>query len=223
MSWESTAEYYRLLNEGISRRLGGLHSAECVLYSLDFAPIEELQRRGDWTRLGDLLANAARTVEAAGARILLLCTNTMHKCAPAIEAAVEVPFLHIADVTARAVQASGLSVVTLLGTRFTMDERFYINRLARSCNAEIRVPPEPARREVDRLIFQELCLGQVRPQAVQWMLRLLESEREAGSQGVILGCTELPMVVPEGDTPIPVFDTTRLHAEAALETATRGC
>lgn len=218
MSWESTALYYRLINETVKQRLGGLHSARLVLHSVDFHDIEVLQRAGQWDQAGVLLANAARSLVAAGADAIVLCTNTMHKVADAIERAVPVPLLHIADPTAAAIKAAGLSRVGLLGTGFTMEQDFYKERLRR-LGVEALVPPAADRAIVHRVIYEELVLGTVRDESRAQYLRIIEGLLREGAQGVILGCTEIPMLVGPGDVPVPVFDTTRLHATTAAEWA----
>lgn len=219
MSWESTALYYRALNEGVRQRLGGLHSAELLLHSVDFADIEALQRAGDWQRAGELLADAAHGLQRAGAEGLLLCTNTMHKVAPAIEARCAIPLLHIADPTGAAIRAAGLTRVALLGTRFTMREDFYRARLAERFGLQVEVPDASTQDMVDRVIFDELCLGRIEEPS-----RALYSEAcarllDAGCEGIILGCTEIGLLLQPEHVPAPLFDTMRLHVEAALEWA----
>ncbi|MFF4853032.1 aspartate/glutamate racemase family protein [Streptomyces sp. NPDC001194] len=218
MSWESTAEYYRLLNELTRDRLGGLHSARCVLYSVDFAEIERLQAEGRWAEAGEVLAAAARRLEAAGADLVLICTNTMHKVADRVQAGISVPLLHLADATADAVKAAGLTRVGLLGTAFTMEQEFYRGRLAAS-GLEVRVPDAEGRALVHRVIYEELCLGIVREESRAAYQRVIEGLVAAGAQGIILGCTEIELLVGAADSPVPVFPTARIHAEAAVETA----
>jgi aspartate racemase len=195
MSWESTQTYYRLINEGVRDRLGGLHSAELVLHSVDFEPIERLQTAGRWDEAGTVLAHAAAGLEAAGARGLALCTNTMHKVAPAIEAAVGVPLLHIADATARAVVAAGFASIGLLGTRFTMEEEFYRGRLADRFGLTVLVPDEVERNVVDRVIFEELCVGRIRDDSRARYRDVMMRLADRGAEGVILGCTEISLLV----------------------------
>ncbi|MFE2474529.1 amino acid racemase [Streptomyces sp. NPDC059389] len=221
MSWESTAEYYRLLNELTRDRLGGLHSARCVLYSVDFAEIERLQAEGRWAEAGEVLAAAARRLEAAGADLVLICTNTMHKVADRVQAGISVPLLHLADATADAVKAAGLTRVGLLGTAFTMEQEFYRGRLAAS-GLEVRVPDAEGRALVHRVIYEELCLGIVREESRAAYQRVIEGLAAAGAQGIILGCTEIEQLVGAADSPVPVFPTARIHAEAAVETALSG-
>lgn len=218
MSWESTVPYYRLINEAVKRRLGGLHSAKLLLHSVDFAEIEALQRTGDWEASGRQLATAARGLEAAGAELLLIGTNTMHKVAPAIEAAIGIPLLHVGDATARAVRSAGIVRVGLLGTRFTMEQDFYIDRLA-SHGLDVLVPPSADREDVHRVIYQELCAGRFEPDSRERFRRVMSDLVARGAQGIILGCTEIGLLVDDGDASVPLFDTTRLHAQAAVETA----
>ncbi|GAB3458255.1 aspartate/glutamate racemase family protein [Streptomonospora sediminis] len=221
MSWESSAEYYRLINELTRERLGGLHSAKCVLYSVDFAEIERLQAEGHWVRAGEVLADAAQAVEAAGADLVLICTNTMHKVADTVAAAVSVPLLHLADATARAVAAAGLGKVGLLGTAFTMEQDFYRGRLAEH-GLEVLVPGPGERALVHRVIYEELCLGTVREESRAAYREVIGGLVAGGAQGVILGCTEIELLIGPQDSPVPVFPTTRLHAEAAVAAALRG-
>jgi len=218
MSWESSAQYYRLANELARERLGGLHSARLVLVSVDFAEIERLQVAGQWEQAGVLLAGAAKSAEAAGAELLLLCTNTMHKVAGQIQDAVSIPLVHLADTTAAAVRRAGLSTVGLLGTAFTMEQDFYRDRLA-SHGLTVLVPPAQDRAEVHRVIYEELCLGAVREASRQAYQEVIDRLERAGAEGVILGCTEIELLIRPQDSPIPVFATTRLHVEAAIEQA----
>ncbi|KPV50143.1 hypothetical protein SE17_28680 [Kouleothrix aurantiaca] len=219
MSWESSSEYYRLINQHIQQRLGGLHSAQCVMYSVDFAQVEELQHRGAWDEAGALLADAAQRLERAGADIVVLCTNTMHKIAPAIEAAIAIPLLHIADPTAHAITRDGIRVVGLLGTRFTMEQEFYKGRLVAQHGLDVLVPPADQQTVVHRIIYEELCLGRIVPESRQVYQTIMAELVEAGAQGIILGCTEIGLLVQENETAVPVFDTTKLHAEAAVDFA----
>ncbi|MBB1520109.1 aspartate/glutamate racemase family protein [Aquipseudomonas guryensis] len=219
MSWESTIPYYRHLNEAVKVRLGGLHSAKLVLFSVDFHEIERLQQSGDWDQAGRLLADAAQALERAGAELLVLCTNTMHKVAPAIEQAVSIPLLHIADPTAAAIQAAGLDRVGLLGTRFTMEQAFYRERLEQHHGIRVLIPDAPQREDVHRIIYEELCLGQVREESRAIYRAVIASLVAQGAQAVILGCTEIGLLVGAGDASVPLFDTTRLHAQQAAEWA----
>ncbi|MFX4293769.1 aspartate/glutamate racemase family protein [Streptomyces bohaiensis] len=218
MSWESTAEYYRLLNELTRERLGGLHSSRCVLYSVDFAEIEQLQVQGRWEEAGELLAGAARALEAAGADLVLICTNTMHKVADRVQDAVGVPLLHLADATADAVLGAGLRTVGLLGTAFTMEQDFYRRRLE-AHGLTVLVPGADDRALVHRVIYEELCLGVVRDSSRESYRRVIAELAENGAEGVVLGCTEIELLVGPGDSTVPLFPTTRLHAEAAVRAA----
>ena len=218
MSWESSAEYYRLVNEAVRERLGGLHSARCVLASVDFAVIEERQVAGRWDEAGDILAEEAVRIEVAGADLLLLCTNTMHKVADRIQAAIGIPLLHIADVTAQAVTAAGLGTIGLLGTAFTMEQDFYRDRLA-THGLTVLVPPPHDRSEVHRIIYDELCLGIVTGDSREIYRTVISRLVAVGAQGIILGCTEIELLIGQQDSPVPVFPTTRLHVEAAVDLA----
>jgi aspartate racemase len=221
MSWESSALYYRLLNEGVRERLGGLHSARCVLLSVDFAEIERLQVAGEWERAGTLLAADARALQAAGADLLVLCTNTMHTVADALVEAVDVPLLHIGDVTAEAVRAAGLGRVGLLGTAFTMEQPFLIDRLT-AHGLDVLVPDAADRAVVHRVIYEELCLGVVRQESRQTFRAVIRRLAERGAEGVILGCTEIELLIGLDDADVPVFPTTRLHVDAAVAAALDG-
>ena len=222
MSWESTVPYYREANELVKRRLGGLHSARIALCSVDFHDIELLQASERWDEAGEALARAARSVEAAGADFLVLCTNTMHKVAPAIEAAVSIPLLHIADATAAAVKAAGVRRVGLLGTRFTMEQDFYRGRLEERHGLEVLVPRDEDRGLVHRVIYEELCIGLVSEESRERFREVIRRLVARGAEGVILGCTEIAMLVSPPDSPVPVFDTTRIHAAAAVDLALDG-
>ncbi len=219
MSWESTVGYYRAINEGIRARLGGLHSAKIVMYSVDFDPIEKLQHSGDWQTTGEILAESAGAVEAGGADFLLICTNTMHKVADQVEAAVDIPLLHIADATGEALVRDGVAKVGLLGTAFTMEETFYRGRLADKFNLEVIIPEADDRRLVHDVIYQELCLGKIRQQSRSEYARIVESLAVSGATSVILGCTEIGMLISSSDTDIPLYDTTEIHAAKAVERA----
>jgi aspartate racemase len=219
MSWESSVEYYRLVNEIVRERLGGLSSADCLLRSVDFAPIEELQRTGRWEEAGALLASEARALETAGAELLVLCTNTMHKLAEPITDAIDIPFVHIADTTAAAVRAAGLDAVGLLATAYTMEQDFYVGRLRDRHGLEVLVPDEADRRLVHGVIYDELCVGVVKDASRDEYRRVMASLAESGAQGILLGCTEIDLLVGPDDAPVPVFDTTALHARAAVDVA----
>lgn len=222
MSWESTIPYYRQINERIKEHLGGLHSAKVALYSVDFHEIERLQHAGDWDAAGRLLADAARSLAAAGADFLVLCTNTMHKVAPAIEAAVQIPLLHIADPTAEAIRAAGVSTVGLLGTRFTMEQAFYKDRLVDKFGLKVLTPNEADRQVVHRIIYEELCLGRIREESRDEYRRVIAALVEQGAEAVILGCTEISLLVGLADAAVPLFDTTALHALSAADAALVG-
>jgi aspartate racemase len=218
MSWESTVPYYRIINERVRERLGGLHSAKLVLNSVDFAEIEALQHAGDWDVAGALLAVAARGLRSAGAEAIVLCTNTMHLVAPAIETAVDIPLLHIADATAKRIRAAGLTCVALLGTRFTMEQAFYRERIEAAGIAVLT--PDPVQRErVHRVIYDELCLGRILDASRDDYRAIIADLDARGAQGVILGCTEIGLLLGEDDADVPVFDTTHIHAAAAADWA----
>src|SRR3954451_5407335 len=218
MSWESTELYYRLLNETVRDRLGGLHSARCLVLSVDFAEIERLQVAGDWARAGELLATDARALEGAGAELVLLCTNTMHKVAGALTAVLGVPLLHIGDVTADAARAAGVSRVGLLGTAFTMEQPFLSDRLAGK-GLHVLVPDPVDRAQVHRIIYEELCLGVVREESREAVRAVIERLVAEGADGIVLGCTELELLLADDDAGVPLFQTTRLHVEAAVAAA----
>lgn len=222
MSWQSTADYYREINEGVGTALGGLHSAQIALYSVDFSPIEMLQHAGDWPAAGLVLADAARRVEAGGADFLVLCTNTMHKLAAEIEGAVSIPLLHIADATAHDLLRAGIAKVGLLGTAFTMEQDFYKVRLEQKYGLEVLVPDGPDRAIVHDVIYQELCLGTIVEASRSHYLRIIDSLAARGAQAVILGCTEIGLLISQDDTTVPLFDTTRIHARKAVEQALSG-
>lgn len=216
MSWESTLTYYRLINEGVRDALGGLHSARILLNSLDFAPIETLQRAEDWPAMARLLVAAGQTLESAGAECLLICTNTMHRVAPEVEAALSIPLLHIADATGAELQTRGIQTVGLLGTRFTMEQPFYRQRLQERFGIEVHIPPEADRLLVHRVIYEELCNGQMLADSQREFLRIIADLGQAGAQTVILGCTEIGLLVRPGDTTVPILDTTQVHAACAV-------
>lgn len=218
MSWESTVPYYRIINECVRERLGGLHSAKLVLHSVDFAEIEALQHAGDWDAAGALLSVAARGLRSAGAEAIVLCTNTMHLVAPAIETAIDIPLLHIADATAKRIRSAGLTRVALLGTRFTMEQAFYRERIEAAGIAVLT--PDPVQRErVHRVIYDELCLGRILDASRDEYRAIIADLVARGAQGVILGCTEIGLLVGADDADVPLFDTARIHAEAAADWA----
>ena len=218
MSWESTQTYYRLINEGVKAKLGGLHSAKLVLVSVDFAEIKALQYQGDWDAAGAALATAAQQVEAAGADLLLLCTNTMHKVAPQIEAALKIPLLHLADATAERIKERGLKKVGLLGTKFTMTQDFYKARLEHH-HLDVIVPNEKDRDTIHRIIYDELCLGDIREDSRQDYLRIIQTLQTQGAAGIIAGCTEIGLLVQQKHIALPLFDTAAIHAELAVKKA----
>lgn len=221
MSWESTVTYYRQINETIKERLGGLHSAKLVLYSVDFDEIEQFQHSGNWEAAGAVLAGAARSLEAAGAGFIVLCTNTMHKVAASIEASVDIPLLHIADPTANEIKRAGHTTLGLLGTRFTMEQDFYRDRLSSRHNLRVITPAPIDREIVHRIIYEELCLGDVKSESRAEYRRIMAVLASQGTQAIILGCTEISLLVSQQDSPVPLFDTTAIHAMAAAEEALR--
>ena len=216
MSWESTALYYKSINEGIKARLGGLHSAKISLYSVNFEEIEKLQHQGNWDETSVILGNAAKSVEAGGADFLLICTNTMHKVAPEIEAGISIPILHIADATASRLLADGVKKVGLLGTRFTMEQDFYKSRLTEKFGIEVLVPNDDDRTVVHDVIYKELCLGEIKPSSKQQYLDIVKRLHEQGAEAVIMGCTEITLLIGQQDTSVPLYDTTAIHAEEAV-------
>jgi len=219
MSWESSSEYYRIINETTKAKLGGLHSARCILYSVDFAEIETLQRQDRWQEAAQIMAAAGQSLERAGADFVVLCTNTMHKLADEIQASIHIPFLHIADATAEKIKAAGLKKIGLLGTRFTMEHDFYKGRLVDKYGLEVIIPDDTDRQTVHRVIYDELVLGVVRQDSRNKYVEIMEKLARAGAEGIILGCTEIELLVHEGDSPLPLFPTTRIHAMAAVEYA----
>lgn len=221
MTWHSTVEYYRLINAGIQGRLGGSHSAQCILYSVEFAEVERLQNAGGWDALAGFMVEAAKRVEQAGADFLLICANTMHRLAGAVEAAVSIPLLHIADATADGVRKQGLRTVGLLGTRFTMEQDFYRDRLEKQHSLRVLIPDEKERKTVHDIIYCELGHGIISEASRDAYRSIIGNLHARGAEGVILGCTEIPLLIRPGDYPIPLFDTTALHAQAAVEWALR--
>ncbi|MEP4548486.1 MAG: aspartate/glutamate racemase family protein [Saccharospirillum sp.] len=218
MSWESTQTYYRLLNENVKTALGGLHSAKVVLYSVDFAEIEALQHQGNWDETARILSAAAQSVESAGAEVLLIGTNTMHKVAPQIEAAIGIPLLHIADATAQVLLNAGIDRIGLLGTRFTMEQAFYRERLEAK-GIEVLTPNAKQRERIHQVIYEELCQGVISEPSRAEYLAVVDDLAASGAQGVILGCTEIGLLIQQAHTPVPLYDTTRIHAEQAVEHA----
>lgn len=219
MSWESTLGYYRAINEGVKKSLGGLHSAKIAMYSVDFDAIEKLQHAGDWEGTARILSEAAQNVEFAGADFLLICTNTMHKVAPEVQRAIKIPVLHIADATAEVLVNAGIKSVGLLGTSFTMEQEFYKGILSNKYGLNVLVPNEDDRQIVHNIIYQELCLGKIDPRSKAEYLRIIDALAGRGAEAVILGCTEIGMLVNQADTRVRLFDTTAIHAEKAVEYA----
>ncbi len=217
MSWESTVGYYRAINEGVKKKLGGLHSAKIAMYSVDFEPIEKLQHKGDWEGTARILSQAAQNIQSAGADVLLICTNTMHKVAPQIEKAIKIPLLHIADATAEVLVNNGIKTVGLLGTAFTMEQDFYKGRLIEKYGLNVQIPNGEDRKIIHKIIYEELCLGKIQPDSKNEYLRIIDMLANQGSEAVILGCTEIGMLVSQGDTKVKLFDTTAIHAEKAVE------
>lgn len=219
MSWESSIEYYRIINQEIGKALGGVHSAKSVLVSVDFGEIEALQMKGDWDRATEIMVRCAREVEGAGADLLLICTNTMHLMAEAVQAAVQIPLLHIADATARAVRRAGLDKVGLLGTRFTMEKEFYRGRLEKEHSLEVLIPDEEGRELVHTVIYDELVKGIIKEESRQEYRKVIGELVQDGAQGIVLGCTEIGLLIKAEDVSVPVFDTMEIHALAAVEAA----
>ena len=219
MTWHSTVDYYRLINQGVQERLGGSHSARILLLSVDFSPVEHMQNRGEWRALGQLMAGAARSLEGAGAEAVVICANTMHQLADDITAAVKIPLIHIADAAAAEVKKKGLKTVGLLGTRYTMEMDFYRGRLAAQHGLKVLVPGEPGRTTIHEVIYKELAHGLVKDESRRRYVEIIEELVKQGAEGVILGCTEIPLLIKQKDSPVPVFDTTALHAAAAVDFA----
>lgn len=219
MSWESSQEYYRIINETAREKLGGLHSAQSLLYSFDFAEIEELQHSGNWEEATRRMVKAAQNLEEGGADFVLICTNTMHKMANEVQSGIKIPLLHIADPTGETIKAKGITKIGLLGTKFTMEHDFYKGRLSEKFGLEVVVPDEQDRQSVHDIIYDELCLGEVRQSSRKEYQQTIRKLGEQGAQGVILGCTEIGLLIQREDVALPVFDTTRIHAEAAVDRA----
>ena len=218
MSWESSIEYYRLVNEAVKQQLGGLHSAQCLLYSVDFEEIERYQHQGDWEKATQVMIAAAQRLERGGADFVVICTNTMHKMADEVQAAIELPLLHIVDAIAHAIKNKGLDKIGLLGTRFTMEGDFYVGRL-KSHGLDVIIPVKEEREIVHRIIYQELVLGKILPSSRDEYQRIIQNLADRGAEGIVLGCTEIGLLVKQEDTELPVFDTTLVHALAAVEVA----
>lgn len=219
MSWESTAEYYRIINETVKERLGGLHSAKILLCSVNFHEVALLQRQGRWREATEIICDAANRIERGGAGCLLICTNTMHKMAAEVQLAVNIPLLHIADATAAEIKKTEISRIALLGTKYTMEEEFYKGRLAADHSFEVMIPPEKDRNVVNQVIYDELCLGIIREESKTQFVRIFEDLAARGAEGVVLGCTEITLLINQEESPLPLFDTTAIHAQAAVEFA----
>jgi aspartate racemase len=219
MSWESSLEYYRIMNQAVKEKLGGFHSAQCILYSVDFDDVEKLQHQGDWESLTRLMIEAAQRVKKAGSDFLVICTNTMHKMADEVQRAIQIPLLHIADVTAGAVKANGQSRVGLLGTKFTMEQDFYKGRLKEMHGIDVLIPDDKERQVIHDILYNELCLGEIKELSKEKFLSIIQNLVKRGAQGVILGCTEIPLIVRQEDYEIHLYDTTALHARAAVDFA----
>lgn len=219
MSWKSTVSYYQLINQGVKEKLGGLHSAKIAMFSVDFEPIERLQHSGDWKTTAEILIDAARKIELAGADFIVICTNTMHKVAPDIERSINVPILNIADATALRLKAMGIAKVGLLGTAFTMEQNFYKGRLTQKYGLEVIVPKDKERKNVHDIIYQELCLGQILTESKNKYLAIIDSLKARGAEAVILGCTEIGLLVKQENTSTPLLDTTVIHTQEAVNKA----
>ena len=219
MSWESSIEYYRIINEVVRDKLGGVHSAKSMMYSVDFAEIELLQHQNRWDEATQMMVNAARQVEQGGADFVVICTNTMHKMAGDVQAAIQIPLLHIADATADRIRASGMKTIGLLGTKFTMEQDFYRGRLVEKHGLNVLIPDEAGREVVHRVIYDELVVGKILPESRQKFAEIIAALTARGAEGIILGCTEIGLLVKPEDSPVPLFDTTQIHAEAAVEFA----
>ncbi|MFO7622765.1 MAG: aspartate/glutamate racemase family protein [Anaerolineales bacterium] len=219
MSWESSIEYYRLTNQAVRQRLGGVHSAKSVMVSVDFGEIEALQQSGRWDEATNMMVQAARQVEHGGADFLIICTNTMHRTADEVSQSISIPLLHIADATAEQVLARGFKQIGLLGTRFTMEEDFYRGRLENKFGLEVLIPDQAGRDLVHRVIYEELVIGVIDPESKKAYQQVIQQLAERGAQGVILGCTEIGLLVEQAGSPLPLFDTTAIHAQAAVDYA----
>lgn len=219
MSWESSLEYYRIINEQVNEKLGGLHSAKILMYSVDFEEIEKLQHEGNWDEATKIMIDAAKRLEKGGADFVVICTNTMHKMADNVQNNIKIPLLHIADVTAEKIKAKGLKKIGLLGTKFTMEEDFYKGRLMKKYNLEVIIPDEKERKIAHDIIYNELCLGLTKQSSKDQFIRIINKLVDNGAEAVILGCTEIPLLVQQKDVKVLLFDTTRIHAESSVEYA----
>lgn len=219
MSWESSLEYYRIINETVKAELGGHHSCDCLMYSVDFGPVKDLQHAGEWDKLTTIMIEAARRLEKGGAELLVICTNTMHRMAPDIEKEIRIPIIHIADTTAAEIKKASLKKVLLLGTRFTMEQDFYKGRLTEKHGIEVLIPDEEDMATVHNIIYNELVMGKILEESREKYRDIIRKMVSRGAEGVILGCTEIPLLIKAGDSPVPVFDTTTIHAVRAVELA----
>jgi len=219
MSWESSLEYYRIINETVKEKLGGFHSAKCLMYSVDFEEVEKLQRNGKWDEATALMIDAAQRVKKGGADFVVICTNTMHKMAEEVQNSINIPLLHLADVTAERIKAQGLKKVGLLGTKFTMEEDFYKGRLIKKHGLEVMIPDDEEREAIHNILYNELCMGEIKKISKDKFKKIIDNLVLKGAEGIILGCTEIPLLIDKEDYEIPLFDTTRIHAEEAVEYA----
>ncbi|MCX6776462.1 MAG: aspartate/glutamate racemase family protein [Candidatus Micrarchaeota archaeon] len=219
MSWESSAEYYKLLNEFTREKLGGWHSSRCLMYSLDFAEIEKLQHENEWAKLTLIMIDAAKKLEAGGAECILICTNTMHKMAEEVQKAVSIPLIHIADATGEEIKSMGLKKVGLLGTKFTLEEDFYKGRLSKKFGLEVIIPSERDRQIIHNIIYDELCLGKINQISKEKLKNIIAKLEREGAQGIVLGCTEIPLLIKQDDLKLPIFDTAKIHVKAGVEFA----
>lgn len=219
MSWESSLEYYRIINETVKEKLGGFHSAKCLMYSVDFEEVEKLQRQGKWEEATALMIDAAQRVKRGGADFVVICTNTMHKMAEEVQSSINIPLLHLADVTAERIKAQRLKKVGLLGTKFTMEEDFYKGRLIKKHGLEIIIPDDEEREVINNILYNELCMGEIKKISKDKFKKIIDNLVLKGAEGIILGCTEIPLLIDKEDYEIPLFDTTRIHAEEAVEYA----
>lgn len=219
MSWESSLEYYKIINESVKEKLGGLHSAKSLMYSVDFEEIEKLQHEGNWNKLTEIMIEAAKNLEKGGADFVIICTNTMHKMADEVQENIQIPLLHMADLTGENIQKKGIKKIGLLGTKFTMEEDFYKGRLISNFGMKVLIPDEEERQMVHDVIYNELCLGEIKTSSKEKFIKIINNLVKNGAEGIILGCTEIPLLVKQEDVEIPLFDTTTIHAKSAVEYA----